>query len=87
MPEITRLSEFQYQIPIFAINEDFHGFYDQFIKTDLGKNYLSIPFSALAHTFKLKDSKKGTCCFFSPKGNDWSDDDQKLLWLFRQKAH
>ena len=79
----------QYQIPIFAINEDFDGFYAQFIKTDLGKIYLSTPFSALAHIFKLKDSKKGTCCFFSPKGmialmmlkNYYGCSDKKLIEL------
>jgi hypothetical protein len=89
MPEITRLSEFQYQIPIFAINEDFDGFYAQFLKSDLGKIYLSTPFSALADTFKLKDSKKGTCCFFSPKGkialmmlkNYYGCSDKKLIEL------
>ena len=89
MPKISRLSEFQYQIPIFAINEDFDGFHAQFLKTDLGKIYLSTPFSALAHTFKLKDSKKGTCCFFSPKGkialmmlkNYYGCSDKKLIEL------
>jgi hypothetical protein len=79
----------QYQIPLFAINEDFDGFHAQFLKTDLGKIYLSTPFSALAHTFKLKDSKKVTCCFFSPKGkialmmlkNYYGCSDKKLIEL------
>lgn len=87
MPKIVRLSEFQYQIPIFTINENFDGFYAQFLKTDLGKIYLSTPFSELAQTFKLRDSKKGTHCYFSPKGkialmmlkNYYGCSDKKLI--------
>ncbi|MBF6652128.1 hypothetical protein C3B47_04320 [Flavobacterium columnare] len=33
---------------IFTLNKDFDGFYAQFLKTDLGKIYLSMPFSELA---------------------------------------
>lgn len=54
MPKILRLNEFQYEIPIFTINKDFDGFYAQFLKTDLGKIYLSTPFSELGQVFKLK---------------------------------
>lgn len=89
MPKIIRLSEFQYEIPIFTINKDFDGFYAQFLKTDLGKIYLSTPFSELGQAFKLKDSKKGTHCYFSPKGkialmmlkNYYGCSDKKLIEL------
>lgn len=89
MPKITRLSEFQYEIPIFTINKDFDGFYANFLKTDLGKIYLSTPFSELSQTFKLKDCKKGTHCYFSPKGkialmmlkNYYGCSDKKLIEL------
>lgn len=89
MPKILRLSEFQYEIPIFTINKDFDGFYAQFLKTDLGKIYLSTPFSELAQSFKMKDSKKGTHCYFSPKGkialmmlkNYYGCSDKKLIEL------
>ena len=37
MPKITRLSEFQHEIPFFTFNENFDAFYAQFLKTDLGK--------------------------------------------------
>ena len=89
MPKIVRLSEFQYEIPIFSINTDFDGFYAQFLKTDLGKIYLSMPFSELGQSFRLKDSQKGTHCYFSPKGkialmmlkNYYGCSDRKLIEL------
>ena len=89
MTKIRRLSEFQYEIPIFTINKDFDGFYAQFLKTDLGKIYLSTPFYELAKSFKLKDSQKGTDCYFSPKGktalmmlkNYYGCSDKKLIEL------
>ena len=89
MPKITRLSEFQYEIPIFTIDKDFDGFYAQFLKTDLGKIYLSTPFLELGQSFRLKDSQKGTHCYFSPKGkialmmlkNYYGCSDKKLMEL------
>lgn len=89
MTKIVRLSEFQYEIPIFTINKDFDSFYANFSKTDLGKIYLSTPFSELGQVFKLKDSKKGTHCYFSPKGkialmmlkNYYGCSDKKLIEL------
>lgn len=89
MTKIVRLSEFQYEIPIFTINKDFDSFYANFLKTDLGKIYLSTPFSELGQVFKLKDSKKGTHCYFSPKGkialmmlkNYYGCSDKKLIEL------
>lgn len=79
----------QYQIPIFTINKDFDGFYAQFLKTNLGKIYLSTPFPELGQAFKLKDSKKETHCYFSPKGkialimlkNYYGCSDKKLIEL------
>ncbi|AEW85217.1 hypothetical protein V8245_11465 [Flavobacterium columnare] len=89
MAKKIRLSEFQYQIPFFTLNKDFDGFYAQFLKTDLGKIYLSMPFSELAQAFKLKDFQKGTHCYFSPKGkialmmlkNYYGCSDKKLIEL------
>ena len=89
MTKIVRLSEFQYEIPIFTINKDFDSFYANFLKTDLGKIYLSTPFSELGESFKLKDSRKGTHCYFSPKGkialmmlkNYYGCSDKKLIEL------
>ncbi|WP_225556567.1 transposase [Flavobacterium columnare] len=89
MAKKIRLSEFQYQIPFFTLSKDFDGFYAQFLKTDLGKIYLSMPFSELAQAFKLKDSQKGTHCYFSPKGkialmmlkNYYGCSDKKLIEL------
>ena len=68
MPKITRLSEFQHEIPFFTFNENFDAFYAQFLKTDLGKIYLSTPFSELAKSFKIKEFKKGPKSIFSPQG-------------------
>ncbi len=89
MAKIVRLSEFQYKFSIFTINENFDSFYAQFLKTDLGKIYLSMPFSELSQAFKLKDSNKGTHCYFSPKGkialmmlkNYYGCSDKKLIEL------
>lgn len=89
MTKIKRISELQYQFSFFSINEDFDTFYEHFLKTDLGKIYLSMPFSELAQTFKLKDFQKGTPCYFSPKGkialmmlkNYYGCSDKKLIEL------
>ncbi|WP_089047337.1 hypothetical protein [Flavobacterium columnare] len=48
-----------------------------------------MPFSELAQAFKLKDSQKGTNCYFSPKGkialmmlkNYYGCSDKKLIEL------
>ena len=36
MSKIIRISEFQHKLPLNIINDDFNGFYEQFLKSDLG---------------------------------------------------
>ena len=68
MSKIIRISEFQHKLPLNIINEDFNVFYEQFLKSDLGKIHLATPFSEFSQSFKLKASKKGPDCIFSTKG-------------------
>ena len=66
--KLQRISNFQQQFSFFNIHENFDSFYAQFLSTDLGKIHQSFPFSELVKTFKIKESKKGTTTYFSPKG-------------------
>lgn len=95
MSKIIRISEFQHKLPLNIINDDFNGFYGQFLKSDLGKIYLATPFTELSQTFKLKESKKGPDCIFSPKGkialmmlkNYYGCSDAKLIELLNGNVY
>jgi|LakMenEpi13Sep09_1017268.scaffolds.fasta_scaffold01199_2 hypothetical protein len=89
MTKLQRLSDFQHELPFNVINNNFDTFYEQFLKTELGKIYLATPFLELSRTFNLKDSKKGSSSIFSPKGkiglmmlkNYYGCSDKKLVEL------
>lgn len=95
MSKIIRISEFQHKLPLNIINDDFNGFYEQFLKSDLGKIHLSMPFSELSQVFKIKKYKKGPDSIFSPKGkialmmlkNYYGCSDAKLIELLNGNVY
>jgi transposase len=68
MCKLQIISNFQAQFSFYNINENYDAFYAQFLSTDLGKIHQSFSFDELVKTFKIKEYKKGTSTFFSPKG-------------------
>lgn len=68
MYKIQRISNFQYTFTFSSPIEQFDIFYDRFLKSDLGKIYLAVPWDELVKSFGLKESKNGPVPIFSPKG-------------------
>lgn len=68
MPKIQRISEFQHKFSFLSVSENFELYFNQFLLSDLGKIYTAIPWDSLVNVFKIKESKKGTKNYFSPKG-------------------
>lgn len=68
MLKLQRISQFQHQFDFKSPEENFSLVYNQFLASDLGKIYSSIPWEKLSKVFKLEESKKGPTCIFSPKG-------------------
>jgi len=50
------------------LSDQFDAFYARFLKSDLGKIYLAIPWDNLVKGFGIKESNKGPSSYFSPKG-------------------
>lgn len=95
MAKIQRLTELQYQLPVFSTIDNFDLFYQGFLQTDLGKIYLGLPFKSLSETFNLKSHKKGTRSYFSNEGkiglmflkNYYGCSDKKLIELLNGSIH
>jgi len=68
MTKIRRISDLQYEFSFFNPSENFDAYYKGFLSSDLGKIYTAIPWDDLVKVFKLKESKKGTKDYFSPRG-------------------
>lgn len=68
MSKIQRISEFQHKFSFLSAIDNFNLYFNQFLLSDLGKIYTAIPWNSLVDVFKIKESKKGTKNYFSPKG-------------------
>ncbi len=68
MHKLRRISDFQHTFSFSSQSEQFDIFYDRFLRSDLGKIYLAIPWDDLVNSFGLKESKKGPASIFPPKG-------------------
>lgn len=66
--KIQRISELQHTFSFSSSTENISAFGERFLDSELGKIYTAIPWSALVTQFKIKESKKGTRCMFSPQG-------------------
>lgn len=68
MSKIRRISDLQHEFSFLSSSENFQLYFNQFLLSDLGKIYTAIPWDSLVDVFKLKESRKGTKNYFSPKG-------------------
>jgi hypothetical protein len=68
MTKLQRISDLQYEFLFLNASENFDVYYHQFLSSDLGKIYTAIPWGELVSVFKIKEFKKGTKNYFSPKG-------------------
>lgn len=68
MIKVQRISQFQHSFSFKSSEENFRALYDRFLESNLGMIYQSIPWDDLVKEFKIKESKKGPDCLFSPKG-------------------
>ena len=67
MSKIQKLSDLEGQIPFSEF--DFYKRYQQsFYASELGQLFCAIPFSSLADSLGLKDSRKGHNPYFSAEG-------------------
>ena len=68
MAKIRRISQFQHTFNFKNPEENFNAIFFQFLDSNLGKIYHSIPWQELVNVFQLQEPKKGPDCLFSPKG-------------------
>lgn len=68
MPKTRRISGLQHEFLFLNSSENFDIYFNQFLSSDLGKIYTTIPWDELVFVFNLKESIKGTKNYFSPKG-------------------
>jgi hypothetical protein len=66
--KVRRISRFQQSFSFKYQEENIEIFYNRFLKSDLGKIYLSIPWDELVKVFKLQSKNKGPQSLFSSKG-------------------
>jgi hypothetical protein len=67
MAKIQKISKLQPTLG-FTEFDIFRDYGQSFLKSELGKIYRLIPFSALAESLGLKESSLGRDCYFSPEG-------------------
>ena len=68
MSKIRRISNLQHHFSFLNPSDNFDLYFSQFLLSDLGKIYTSIPWDDLVLILKIKESNKGTKNYFSPKG-------------------
>lgn len=68
MSKIRRISDLQHEFSFLSATDNFNLYFNQFLSSDLGKIYTAIPWDSLVNVFKIKESKKGTKNYFSPRG-------------------
>ena len=59
MTKIRNISEFQSSFSFISIADQYEIFQRRFLKSDLGKIYLSIPWNEVVLTLGLKENRKG----------------------------
>ena len=68
MLKIQRISEFQHSFSFLSSSDQFEAFYGRFLKSDLGKIHLAIPWDDLVQGLGIKESSKGPSSYFSSRG-------------------
>jgi len=93
--KLQSIPEFQPQLPLFSIEDNFQVVYNQFLSSSLGKIYQAVPWDELVKSFALKQSNKGPDCIFSPQGklalmflkNYACCSDERLIEQFNSNIH
>ncbi len=93
--KIRRFSQFQTRISFPNIDRSLDGYHTSFLRSDLGKIHLAIPWDKLVKSFGLKNHAKGPDCIFSSRGkvalmflkNYCGCSDQKLIEQFNGNIH
>jgi hypothetical protein len=68
MTKIRNISRLQHSLKFQSPEENFEMIRSNFLESNLGKIYQSIPWDELVRSFGLKESSKGPECIFSPRG-------------------
>jgi len=63
-----QISKYQKSLALFNYQEKFQKHFDDFLKTRLGQIWISIPWSKIIKSIRLKNSPKGPCSILSPRG-------------------
>ena len=66
--KVTRFSSFQGRLPFNINSSNRKEYLDSFLKTELGKIYVAIPWAEMVKSLKLVDRRKGPQAIFSPRG-------------------
>lgn len=66
--KIRRISDFQKRFSFPDFDSQFENYRSAFLASDLGKIYQAIPWMDMVKTLGLKESSKGPCSIFSPRG-------------------
>ena len=68
MSKIRRSHDFQHSFSFASQEEQFEVFFDRFLRSDLGKIHMAVPWDDLVGSFGLRASKNGPTSIFSAKG-------------------
>lgn len=66
--KVQRIYESSLEINFNSPRQEFSLYWDSFLKSDIGKIYVSIPWKELILHFKIRENRKGPSRFFSPQG-------------------
>lgn len=66
--KVQRIYETSLEINFNSPSQEFSLYWDSFLKSEIGKIYVAIPWVDLVRQFKIKEHRKGPSRMFSPQG-------------------
>ena len=66
--KVQRIYESSLEINFNSPGQEFSLYWDSFLKSEIGKIYVAVPWQELIHHFKINEFLKGPSRFFSPQG-------------------
>ena len=66
--KVQRIYESSLEINFNSPRQEFSLYWESFLKSEIGRIYVSVPWNDLVCHFKIRENKKGPCRFFSPQG-------------------
>lgn len=66
--KVQRIYESSLEINFNSPRQEFSLYWESFLKSEIGKIYITIPWNDLIHHFGISENKKGPSRFFSPQG-------------------